>query len=572
MADEPQNGGALLARLLSLYGFEYVFGVPSEAPELITPLWRSQSPQYVVLRDERAGPFAANVYARLTGRVAVLDAAPSVGSLLMIPGLAEALNASVPMLALFTDVSQLAGPRRDRGVWNQSTEQAAIIRPAVKYCAAVPRVEGLPAYLAYALRIATSGRPGPVALVIPADVLAADATGVDQGLVRPELTTFPGVRRAPDVVSVDQAATWISQSDRPVILAGGGAILSGAGTEITEFAESLSVPLATTITGSGVIDERHALALGTAGFYGVDSASRALERADTILMVGAKGSGYSTWMWRYPRADQRVVRLDVDDADPGEIYYESVTLLGDAKLGLVSLGKALKGKALERVDRTPWLLEVQQLKQDWDGRRSSYLSLPDEGSRLTSAKDLVAELDRRMGEGNVLICEASAATGWASLVRMKSGAQRIAFRGLGVLGGTIGGALGACLAVRSERTVVQLSGDGAMGYQLGEMASIARLGLKVISIVLNNSALGAVRIWPGMPPEIGDIGDIDFSSVAVACGWDGFHVSEVGELAPALDAAFKTTRPALVDVRVHPDEWAELAFRDGRLVPPYDGS
>jgi acetolactate synthase-1/2/3 large subunit len=567
----PQTGGALLARLLSQYGFEYVFGVPSEAPELIAPLWQGTSPRYVVLRDERAGPFAANLYARLTGRMAVLDAAPSVGSLLMIPGLAEALNASVPMLALFTDVSQLAGPRRHRGVWNQSTEQAAIIRPAVKYCDAVPTVHALPSYLAYALRVATSGRPGPVALVIPADVLAADAAGVNVGLVRSELAVFPSVRRAPDLAAVEQAAGWITQAERPVILAGGGSILSRAAAEVTQFAETVSIPVATTITGSGVIDERHPLALGTAGFYGVDSASRALERADTIVMVGAKGSGYSTWLWRYPRADQKVIRLDADDADPNEISYESVTLLGDAGLGLTSLRETLAGKP-EAPDRAPWLREIQQLKKDWDARRESCLAVPGEGSRLASAKDVVTELDRRSEQWDVLISEASAATGWASLIRPKSGAQRLAFRGLGVLGGTIGGALGACLAGGPERTVVQLSGDGAMGYQLGELATIARLGLKVISIVLNNSVLGAVRVWPGMPPPIGDIGDIDFSSVAVACGWDGFRVSEARELAPALDAAFMTPRPALVDVKVDPDEWAELAFKDGRLVPPYADS
>jgi acetolactate synthase-1/2/3 large subunit len=569
MLGPKRNGGNLLAELLHEYGFEYVFGVPSEAPEFVAPLWHQGKPRYIVLRDERAAPFAANVYTRLTGRLAAVEAAPSVGSLLMLPGLAESLNSCVPMLALFTDVSQMSGPRRERGIWNQSTNQVTIFKDVVKYCAVVPKVEKIPEFLAYALQVATSGRPGPVALIVPNDVLAADATDVPLGRIRPELATFPAARNGADSRAVEDAARTISQSTRPVLLAGGGAVLSNAGAEIVKFAESTGIPVATTLTGSGVIDEYHRLALGPAGFYGVDLASQALDHADTIVMVGAKGSGYSTWLWRYPRPEQKVIRLDLEAVDANNISYESQTLLGDAKTSLESLTEAID-RIRERPDLGVWASEVSVMRASWETKRKHLLATDDDSDRVASAKDIVRELDQRTGPGDVLIAEASAATGWSSLIRTKPGAQRIAFRGLGILGGTIGGSIGACLAQQPPRRVIQIAGDGAMGYQIGECVTLTRLGYKVISIVLNNSALGAVRIWPGMPQESAEIGTIDFAAAARACGWEGIRVDRVSELTSALDAAFNCTKSVLVDIAVDPDEWVELAFNNGRLVPAYD--
>jgi pyruvate dehydrogenase (quinone) len=184
---------------------------------------------------------------------------------------------------------------------------------------------------------------------------------------------------------------------------------------------------------------------------------------------------------------------------------------------------------------------------------------------------LAAELDRRMQPGDVLICEASQTTGWASRVRLPAGARRITFRGLGVLGGGVGGALGARMALADGQRVILFAGDGAMGYQIGELATFARLSLDVLVIVLNNSSLGAVHIWPGMPAASAEIGEIDFAAVARGCGCTGFRVEHPGELTAVLDAAFSKRGPVVVDVVSDRNEWSPLSFDDnGAPIPPFD--
>jgi acetolactate synthase I/II/III large subunit len=564
------TGGALVARLLADYGVECVFGVPSEAPQFVSRVFEAEQLRYVVLRDERAAPFAANVYAKLTGRIAVLDAAPSVGTTMMMAGLAEALNASIPMLGIFTETTQKAGAIRRLGAVNQATDQEAYLRPVVKYCARVDSVHALPSLLRTGLQLATSGRPGPVVLLVPYDVLEDDASGVTAGPTPPKLARMGSLRSAPPTTAVNAAADVLAAAARPVILAGGGVLLSGAGQSVLTLAEQAEIPVSTTLSGAGAIPEQHRLALGTAGFYGLPCPSQAMERADTLLLVGMKGNGYATWFWRHPRDGQKVIHLDIDPAEPGKMFPDALSLVGDAREGLEALTVAVAARP--KPDRRAWLEEVGQLRaQTWEEIDSEHVSGQAHEGEMTSGVHLAWELDRRIGPGDVLLCEASQTTGWASRVRLPEGARRITFRGLGVLGGGVGGALGARLALGEASRVILFAGDGAMGYQIGELATLARLGSKVITIVLNNSSLGAVHIWPGMPAASADIGAIDFALAARACGCTGLRVDRPGQLAAALDEAFAADGPVLIDVGCDRNEWSPLSFDEhGVPIAPFE--
>jgi acetolactate synthase I/II/III large subunit len=543
------TGGSVLGRLLRAYGIPYVFGVPGESAALLRELYDEdhESPRHIVFRDERNAPYAAIAYTRATGRVVALDAAPSVGTLMMIPGLAEALNMSVPLVLLATDVPTSAGHRRLYGAHSQASDQTRILAPALKYHAEVTTVEAIPGLLRQALLHATTGRPGPVALVLPSDVLEADASEVDLGSAPPELARISDTRPVPDAAATSEACRLLSSARRPAILAGGGAALAGAGPAIVRLAERLAIPVATTLSGAGVIDEEHRLALGTAGDWGLDCATKALTRADLVFLIGAKSSKFSTADWSYPGQDQLSVHLDVDPTEPRKIVPDSLPLVGDARAGVESLLE-VAGERTRAGEE--WLRECDQLKGD---SRQWFLERASGAAGGVSGFELMKAIEDRLTPGDVLVCDASSACGWASHVRIPAGAVRLPFRGIATLGSSLGGALGARLA-DPDATVIQLAGDGGHAYHLGELATVKRLGMKLVSVILNNSALGAVATWPGYPSQAAEIGSIDFAKTAEACGWTGL-VAESGDALPALmDHAFASEGPVLIDARTDPRE------------------
>jgi acetolactate synthase I/II/III large subunit len=538
------SGGAVLGRLLRSYGIPYVFGVPGESAALLRELYEEghESPRHIVFRDERNAPYAAIAYTRATGRLVALDAAPSVGTLMMIPGLAEAYNMSVPVLLLATDVPMSAGHRRLYGAHSQASDQIGMIAPTLKFHAEVTTVQAIPGLLRQALLHATTGRPGPVSLFIPSDVLEADASEVDLGSSPAALAGLSDARPVPDERVTAEACRMLARASRPAILAGGGAMLAKAGPAIVRLAERLEIPVATTLSGAGVIDEEHRLSLGTAGSWGLDCATKALRRADLVFLIGAKSSKFSTADWSYPGTGQASLHLDVDPTEPQKIVPESLPLVGDARAGVESLLELTGDRGPSRED---WLGECDALKSD---SRAWFLERASGSPGRLAGFEVMQAIEDRLGPGDVLVCDASSACGWASHVRIREGAVRLPFRGIASLGSSLGGALGARLA-DPRATVIQLAGDGGHAYHIGELATVKRLGAKLITVILNNSALGAVATWPGYPSQAAEIGTIDFAKAAEACGWTGFVAEDGDAFRALLDDALTSSGPVLVDAR-----------------------
>jgi acetolactate synthase I/II/III large subunit len=545
------TGGALLAGLLHEYGVEYVVGMPGETGAFLAPMYEraERGPRHIVVRDERNASYAAIGYARLSGRVMGLDAGgPGVSSVMMTAGIVEARNMSIPVLALVTEVSQQAGARRLFGAHSQSMDQVAMLRPLLKYDSVVSDVALLPELLRQALQHATTGRPGPVALFLPSDVLEADAAHVDGGFVDKRLARLGSFRSAPERTALEQAAQLLLGAKRPIILSGGGAVLSGAADAIVRLAEQLLIPVATTLTGSGVIDENHRLSVGVpGGLWGIDCALEALAEADLVFLIGTKCS-YSSTAGRYPQAGQQAIQLDVDPTEPGKMFPEAVRLVGDAKLGVEELS-GLIGPA-ERGNGEQWLRKIDWLKETW---RNWFLTEAARRGVTVSCKAVMKELEGRLGSNDILVCDASSSAGWGAYARIKKGADRIAIRGIATLGSSLGAAIGAKLA-RPNATVVQLTGDGGHGYHIGELATVSKLGMKLVTVVLNNRSLGSIQVYPGFPRESTMIGDIDFAKAAEACGWKGISVTSPDTLGAALDIAFESGGPVLLDVEVDPLE------------------
>jgi acetolactate synthase I/II/III large subunit len=475
--------------------------------------------------------------------------------------LAEALGSSIPVVALVSDLPVKLGIHAYRSAASQALDQAALLAPVTKWHATVPSLSTMPALVRQAFREATTGRPGPVALFLPQDVLDAQLPSELVALLRPDQNqppgsapqrfgTVPPFRVTPSQPDVEAVARVLRASERPLILAGGGVLSSGAEHVLQVCAELLGAAVATTLTGKGAIAETHPLAVGVHGVMGAESATAAMHDADVVLLVGAKSSGGATFSWTSPRADQTVVQIDIDPLELGRAFPLAAAMLADARDGLAALAERLRTTGPASPSRQPWRESVAQHKQSWstyrDAERASI-------SEPIAPQRVLGELEQAMAPADVLVCDASLSSGWggAYFEQPQSGRRVLTPRGQAGLGFALPAAIGAATADAGRRTVV-LTGDGALGYAVGELATVIENRLPITVIVLNNSSLGWIRwyrrITFGTEWAQPDFADTDFRLVAQAYGWSAERVTSPNDLGAALRRALDSTLPSLVDV------------------------
>jgi acetolactate synthase I/II/III large subunit len=562
-----RHGGTLLAGLLAEHGVRHVFGVPGGQTLALYDAILDRAPAltHVLVRDERTAAYAADGYARMTGRVGVCDATVGPGAAKLPSGLGEALGASVPVIALVSDLPTRMAAHRYRSAASQALDQAALLAPVTKWLASVPDAAAMPGLVRQAFREATSGRPGPVALLLPQDMLDAPAEPVTPRAASARFGAFPAFRPDPELADVTAVAQVLRQAARPFLLAGGGVMHSGAGPAVTALATRLSAAVGTTLTGKGAIAEDHPLSVGVTGTMGTSAAAAALAEADVVLLAGTKASGGATYGWTLPHAGQQVVQLDIDPAELGRAFEVAAAMLGDARAGLTALlaefgtgaqaaGVGVTGTGLYEPDRSAWRARLAALTAGWravrDTERAS-AAIPIAPQRVLGA------LEEALAPGDCLICDASLASGWGGVYfeQRQPGRQVLFPRGQAGLGYALPAAIGAATATASAggaaRTVV-LTGDGALGYAVGELATITELGLPIIIVVLNNRSLGWIRWYRRITFGRGfaddDFADVAYADVARGFGMQGVRVTDPAELGAGLASALGHGRPALVDV------------------------
>jgi acetolactate synthase I/II/III large subunit len=556
---EFPHAGRLLAALLAEHGVRHVFGVPGgQTLALYDGILDQPGLAHVLTRDERSAAYAADGYARVTGQVGVCDATVGPGAAKLPSGLSESLGASVPVVALVSDLPARLAPHRYRGAASQALDQAALLAPVTKWQATVPTAEVLPALVRQAFRVAASGRPGPAVLFLPQDMLDGPVPdeqmpeGAAAGLAgSARFGRFPPFRPVPEQADLAAAAAVLRAAERPFILAGGGVQHSGAGPELTVLAERASAAVGSTLSGKGAIAEDHPLSVGVTGSMGSTAAAAALGEADVVLLAGCKAGSGATYGWTLPRADQAVLQLDLDPAELGRAFPLRAALLGDARAGLAALHAALEagGEAAAEPDRSAWRARVAGLTAAWRAARDAERA---SGQRPIAPQRVLAEIEAALGPDDVLICDASLASGWGGvyLEQRRPGRRVLCPRGQAGLGYALPAAIGVATADPGRRTVV-LTGDGALGYAAGELATVAELGLPVTVVVLNNRSLGWIRwyrrITFGRGWEDDDFADVAFGDVARGFGLHAARVSEPGQLAGALLGGLAGP-PALLDV------------------------
>ncbi|HSS61344.1 MAG TPA: thiamine pyrophosphate-binding protein [Candidatus Limnocylindrales bacterium] len=569
------HAGDLLAELLVGYGVTHVFGQPGgQTAALYDGLARRMaSIKHTLVRDERSAAYAADAFARLTGRPGVCDVTVGPGTTKLADGLVESLNASVPVIALVGELPRDWAPYREKGVASQGFDQVRFLDAITKATLAVPSLAAMPQMVRSAFRLATTGRPGPVALVIPHDVLDADwhdddaAVEVDERYAR-----APAYRPVASGDSITAAADLLNRSRRPVIVAGGGVHASGAAAQLRELIERTGAMVVTSFSGKGSYPETASHAAGVLNPLGPLESLEIVRRADVVFWVGCKVGQNTSHNWTLPLAEQATIQLDLDGSEIGRTFRPTVALNGDALTTLEALNLQVESGA-----RASWQREAARIKGDAETERAALEaseSVPIQPPRV------IRELAARLSEGDVVVSDASFSAGWiATHIRARRAGRDFIFaRGQGGLGYSVPGAIGAA-AARPEVRVVTVSGDGGFSYAIGELATHAQQRLRTVNIVLNNGTLAWLAIWQklffeGLRQSV-DLttaaGPPDFAAAAMALGCEGIRVEQPSELADAMAAAFDSTRPVVVDVRSDPTATPVHSYRrrleEGKSYP-----
>lgn len=551
--------GDLLAEMLARYGVTHVFGQPGGQTAALYDGFarRSDRMRHTLVRDERSAAYAADAFARLTGRPGVCDVTVGPGATKLTDGLVESFNASVPLLALVGDLPRDWAPYRERGVASQGFNQVAFLSAITKSTLEVPSPAALPQLVRAAFRIATTGRPGPVALIIPHDALDQEWEPDEQALlIDDRYVRAPAYRPVAATASLVQAAALLRAARRPLIVAGGGVHASRATKEVAALAERLGAVILTSFSGKGTVQETAFHAGGVLNPLGTSSSLELAQRADVSLWCGCKVGQNTSHNWTLPPPGQATIHIDVDPAELGRTFRPTVALQGDARATLAALAEVLARDGAPAP--SGWRSEAARVIERARQARSA-----EETSQAVPIlpQRVMRELGARLRPSDVIVSDASFSAGWvATHVPARRAARDFLFaRGQGGLGYAVPASIGAAAARPGDR-VITVSGDGAFSYGIGELATHAQLGTRSVHIVLNNGSLAWLAMWEllffhGLRQSVDLEGDHirpSFAGAARALGCEGISVERPEHLGHALDEAFAADGPAVVEVRVDP--------------------
>lgn len=567
MTTNEMTGGEALVRMLLAFNAGPMFGMGGFQLLPFYDAARRLGLNHNLINDERCAVFAADAYAKVSGRVGLVDATLGPGATNLATGLVEALNAGSPMVAIIGDA------HRDHAGKNmtQETDQVAILRPCCKELLRVESVHRIPEIMRRAFAIATSGRPGPVIVDVPEDVAHGvhDFTDTDF-IVDPMHESAPALRCRPDAASIVRAADMITAAKRPILLCGGGIHLSDATTAVTRFAETLGIPVAHTLSGKGAIACTSPLSAGLFGRYD-RIANDLIAASDCIIVAGCKLGEIATKRYSIPQVGQTVIHLDNIPEEMGRTFDPTLKLWGDAREGLNDLTDAMADRANAQKDaRTAYLAEIPEKMAKWE---------QDVSERLTSDETpvnmarLITELNKHLPDDGHLIADGGFAAHWGGLLFNSKKARRtfVPDRGFASIGYGLPGAMGAQLAA-PDAVVVGLTGDGGFNMVLGELETARRMKLGVTVIVVNNAASGYVKALQHLMYGEGnyqssDLAETNYALLANAMGCHGIRVETPDQIEGALKAAFaEKDRPTVIDVMVTRDPARMLPAVDNRTV------
>jgi acetolactate synthase-1/2/3 large subunit len=576
-----KNGGEALAELLTRYEVRFVFGVPGGQTLSFYDGIQKLEPKirHVLIRDEKSGPFMAIGYSKVTFRPGVCDGTAGPGAANMLPSIIEAFSSSTPVIALTSNIlTRLMG----RGV-SQELDHDALFDSFVKASLRPKNTNEILDVVRKAFRIATSGRPGPVHVDLPQDILEGEENERAPFDLSSEMrySRYPSHRPRPDPGQVLKVLELIDQSSSPIIFAGGGAMLSQASVEVQKLAELIGAPVVTTLTSKGVIPENHPLALGCVGRQGYrPSANKALREADLIIALGTKFAQVSTNNWTLiDKKKAKLIHVDIDTTEISKNYKEEVSILADVKATVEEIIQALvsrlgKDKPISRSD---WTIRIERLQKEWI---SLFDRLSNDLTEPIKAAYVIKEIQKALPEKSVLVSSGSFSGAFAGCFYNVIGhgniTRFIQARGMAGTEPALPLAIGAALGIDDQSKIFTVTGDGGFGYHIAELETAKRLGLSLPVVVMNNNSLAWMKLL--QEERFGSryisssyLPDLSYAKVAEAFGCKGVKIEKNADLPASISEAVRSSEVTVIEVMTDPKDCSSTHMA-GDIMAKEDGS
>ena len=532
-------GSAILCEALVREGVELLYGYPGGA---IMPFYDSLTSypalHHVLVRHEQAAAHAADGYARATGKVGVCVATSGPGATNLVTGLATAFMDSTPLVAI---TGQVANPFIGRDAF-QETDVIGVTQPITKHNFLIRSTDEIADVVAEAFRVAQSGRPGPVLIDIPKDVLQKKAqyrpaaTRTAQEQMRTEQPARPAAHL------IEQAAQLIAQAKRPLIMAGHGIILGHAYDELQAFAEKTSIPVITTLLGLSAFPDTHPQHIGMPGMHGPAHVNRAIGDADLLIGVGLRFDDRVTGKVAEFAPNARIIHIDIDPSEMHKVKVATVPIVADAKAGLAALTDAVAPS-----NNKTWLNEIRGWQAE-TAERQQHIQRDEEYPDPTSVLNAI----RAATDGNaIVVSDVGQNQMWtARFYEWTRRNSHITSGGLGTMGFALPAAMGVKMGM-PDAPVWAIAGDGGIQMNIQELATLQQEGVAVKVAILNNGYLGMVRQWQQFfhsrnyseTPMTGP----DYTLLAAAYGLTGMRVTRRDEVESAIQRAMETEGTVIID-------------------------
>ena len=542
------TGAQIFLKCLEREGVKHIFGYPGGVVlDIYDELTRWPQIKHFLVRHEQAAVHAADGYSRASGKVGTVLVTSGPGATNTVTGIASAYMDSIPVL-IFT------GQVPTSLIGNDAFQEADIVgitRPCTKHNYLVKDVKVLAQTIQEAYFIAKSGRPGPVLVDLPKDVIQASTTPQFPDAVKIK-SYHPTYHANPR--QVKRALNLILEAEQPVLYTGGGIIHSdSAAKELLKFAEALQIPVTSTLMGLGGFPGDHPLWLGMLGMHGTYCANMAVANSDVLIAVGARFDDRVTGKLEQFAPDAKIVHIDIDPSSISKNVVVDIPIVGDCKDTLKQLNDFLKEKEPQDWPslRAPWLDTIRE----WNTQHP--LSYDKSGDKIKPQMVVEKLWEATKGEAYVTT-EVGQNQMWAAqFYKFKRPRMLMTSGGLGVMGYGFPAAMGVQVA-QPEAIVIDIAGDGSIQMNIQELATVVDYNLPVKVAILNNSYLGMVRQWQQLFYEkrysATPISAPDFVKLAEAYGAVGLRAERPDEVEPVIREALKTPRPVIMDFRVEPEE------------------
>jgi len=548
-----------IVRFLERINVDLMFGLPgSQTCPLYDSLF-SSSIRHVLVRHEQSAAYMADAYAKFTGKLGVCDGTGGPGATNLLSGVATSWTDNIPVLVLTGQQPLLY---LGRGAF-QEIDHVSLFSPIAKWSTMIVKPEKTIETLKMAVRIAISGRPGPVHVNLPLDVQSQSIECSEEDLSREASWIFAVSKPCGDPAAIDMALKILVESFRPVIIAGGGVHYSSrAYKELRDLSETLSIPVATTFNGRGSFPEDHPLSAGRIGVHAASFSNRIVSEADVILAVGCRFAALSTNLWSNINPEAKIIHVDIDPEIIGRNYHAEVGIVGDAKKVLSEMLERSRGLTyLGRDKREEWLRFIERVKEEWRSSETYFKVFSD--SEPIKPQRLCAEIRRVCGRETIFALDAGNNKMWSStFLEIYEPHTWIQSGCFGPMGYAIPAAIACRLALReSNRDVVAICGDGGFYMSMHEIATSIQEKAPILVCIFNDGSLGTIKhrqreLYGGRLISV-ILKNPSFADIAEAFGCHGISVEKVSHIKPALEEGLRSIRngeTTIIDIKIDGEE------------------